>query len=77
MCQKSGKVFKQFYALVLTTAEMNSPKVLRVYKVPPNQAQISKVIDDVVGKFPSSHPYGNNTKIHTMPINIPISMLLP
>ena len=78
MCQKSGKVFKQFYALILTSAEMKSPKVLRVYKISPNQAQITKVIsDNVVGKFPSSHPYGNNPQIHTVPIDIPVSMLLP
>ena len=56
---------------------MKAPKVLRVYKAPPNQAQISKIIsEDVVGKLPSSHPYGNNTQIHTVPIHIPISMLL-
>lgn len=77
MCQKSHNVFKQFYALILTSAEMKTPKVLRVYKALPNQAQISKVIsEDVVGKLPSSHPYGNNTQIHTVPIHIPISMLL-
>lgn len=78
MCQKSGKVFKQFYALILTSAEMKSPKVLRVYKISPNQAQISKVIsDNVVGNFPSSHPYGNSPQIHTVPIDIPVTMLLP
>ena len=76
MCQKHANVFKQFYALVLTSAEMKAPKVLQVYKTPPNQAQISKVIfEDIVGKLPSSHPYGNNTQIHTVPINIPISIL--
>lgn len=56
---------------------MKSPKILRVYRIPPNQNQISNVIsEDVVGKLPSSHPYGNNTQIHTVPIHIPISMLL-
>ena len=77
MCQKNRNVFKQFYALMLTSAEMKSPKVLRVYRIPPNEAQITKIIsEDVVGKFPSSHPYGNNAQVHTVPIHIPVSMLL-
>lgn len=77
MCQKNCNVFKQFYALILTSAEMTTPKVLRVYKMPPKEAQITKVIsEDVVGKFPSSHPYGNNAQVHTVPIHIPVSMLL-
>ena len=56
---------------------MKSPKILRVYRMPPKEYQINRVIlDDVVGKFPSSHFYGNNTQIHTVPIHIPISSLL-
>ena len=56
---------------------MKSPKVLHVYRMPPKEAQITKVIsEDVVGKLSSSHLYGNNTQIHTVPMHIPISMLL-
>jgi len=56
---------------------MKSPKVLRVYNIIPSNAEINRVIsEDVVGKLPSSHPYGNNTQVHTVPIHIPISMLL-
>jgi hypothetical protein len=77
MCQKNCNVFKQFYALILTSAEIKTPKVLRIYKMLPKDHQVAKVIsEDVVGKLPSSHPYGNNTQIHTVPIHIPISMLL-
>jgi hypothetical protein len=77
MCQKNCNVFKQFYALILTSAEMKSPKVLRVYRTLPKEAQITKIIsEDVVGKLTSSHLYGNNTQVHTVPIHIPISMLL-
>ena len=77
MCQKNSNMFKQFYALILTSAELKTPKVLRVYRIPPKEAQITKVIsEDIVGKLPSSHPYGNNTQIHTVPIHIPVSMLL-
>jgi hypothetical protein len=77
MCQKHANVFKQFYALILTSAEMKTPKVLQVYRIPPNQSQITKVVSEqVVGKLPSSHLYGNNTQVHTVPLQIPISMLL-
>lgn len=56
---------------------MKTPKILRVYRIPPKDHQISKVIsEDIVGKLPSSHPYGNNVQLHTVPIHIPISMLL-
>lgn len=56
---------------------MKTPKILQVYRIPPNQSQITKVVSEqMVGKLPSPHLYGNKPEIHTVPINIPISMLL-
>jgi hypothetical protein len=56
---------------------MKTPKVLQVYRIPPNHAQITKVVSEqVVGKLPSPHLYGNKPEIHTVSLQIPISMLL-
>ena len=56
---------------------MKSPKILRVCKLPPKDAQINKIIsEEVIGKMQTPHLYGNKPEIHTVPIQIPISMLL-
>jgi hypothetical protein len=56
---------------------MKAPKIIHVCKLPPKGAQLNKIIsEELVGKMQSSHLYGNKPEIHTVPIHIPISMLL-
>ena len=76
MCQKSCKVFKQFYALVLT-GPVSQTKALQVFKHPPTQSQIDIVVSKhVVGKVtPVPHLYSEKPKIEVVPIEIPMDIL--
>ena len=78
MCSKSCNAVKQFYAVMLTSAQMTSPRFLQVYKMPPREDEVRQLLSDhVIGKLePSPHLYGNKPEIHLVPIQIPISMLL-
>jgi len=77
MCQKTGKVFKQFYALMLTSHELASPKALQVFNRPPTKQQIQDVvIKHVIGKSePVPHMYAEKPKVHLVPIHIPLDIL--
>ena len=77
MCQKAGKVFKQFYAVMLTSSQMKSPRVLQVYKMPPREDVVRQLINDnVIGKMePSPHLYGDKPEVHLVPVHIPIDIL--
>jgi hypothetical protein len=76
MCQKSCKVFKQFYALVLT-GPVSHTKALQVFKHPPTQSQIDIAVSKhVVGKVtPVPHLYSEKPKIEVVPIHIPVDIL--
>lgn len=77
MCQKSCNIVKQFYAVMLTSAQLKSPKVLQVYKMPPKDVEVRRLVTEhVIGKaIPSPHLYGNNPEVHLVPIQIPLHML--
>jgi len=77
MCQKSCKVFKQFYAVMLTSSQLQSPKVLQVFKEVPKANVVSQLIaNHVVGKSkPSSHLYGDKPEVHVVPVQIPVGIL--
>lgn len=74
MCQKSSKVFKQFYAVMLTSPVSKS---LQVFKVPPTQQQIDHVImKHVVGKIdPTPFIYSEKPRVEIIPIDIPVDIL--
>ena len=75
MCQKS-KVFKQFYALILTN-HTSAPKSLQVFKFPPTQKQVDEIIvKQVIGKMPPTpFIYSEKPKIEIVPIHIPVDIL--
>ena len=77
MCQKGGQVFKQFYAVMLTSGQLKSPRFLQAYKMPPRKDEMARLISDrVIGKLePSPHLYGDNPEIHVVPIHIPVNIL--
>jgi hypothetical protein len=77
MCQKAGKVFKQFYAVMLTSSKLQSPKVLQIFKDSPKEHVISNLVSiHVVGKIePSPHLYGDKPQIHVIPVQIPLDIL--
>ena len=78
MCQKGGQVFKQFYALVLTTP-MSVPRSLQVFKYPPTQYQIdTTIVQTVVGfKEPELElePGTEKPLVYVVPIHIPLDIL--
>jgi len=76
MCQKSGKVFKQFYAVVLTSP-VSVSRSLQVFKLPPTKEQIDNVITrHVVGKVePVPFIYSEKPKVEVIPIQIPFNIL--
>ena len=77
MCHKASTVFKQFYAVMLTSPQMKSPRVLQVYKMPPREDVVRQLIsDNVIGKMePSPHLYGDKPEVHLVPVHIPIDIL--
>ncbi len=77
MCQKGSQVFKQFYAVMLTSAQMKSPRVLQVYKMPPREDIVRQLVtEQVIGKMePSPHLYGDKPEVHLVPVQIPIDIL--
>jgi hypothetical protein len=74
MCQKPSKLFKQFYAVMLTSPVSRS---LQVFKVPPTQNQIDTVImNHVIGKVdPAPFIYSEKPRVEVVPIQIPVHML--
>jgi hypothetical protein len=77
MCQKSGQIVRQFYAVMLTSSRLQSPKVLQVFKEPPKDHIVSRLVaNHVVGKSePSGHPYGDKPQVHIVPVHIPLDIL--
>ena len=76
MCQKSCQVFKQFYAVILTSP-VSFPRSLQVFKTPPTKHQIDDVIlKHVIGKVtPVPHLYSEKPKVEVVPIQIPVDIL--
>jgi len=74
MCQKSGQVFKQFYALMIVSPVTRS---LKIFKLPPTQLQIDEVIrKQVIGKMEPVHfIYSEKPKVEVVPIHIPFDIL--
>ena len=72
-----ASVVKQFYAVMLTSAQMKSPRFLQIYIMPPKEDEVRKLIsENVIGKMePSPHMYGNNPEVHLVPIHIPVDIL--
>lgn len=72
MCQKSCKIFKSFYAVMLTSSTSVPPKALHVFKKAPTKAQMSEFI----GKMPVVvNVYDHTPKVYVVPINIPVDIL--
>ena len=72
MCQKSCKVFKSFYVVMLTSSTSVPPKALHVFKKAPTRGQMSELI----GKMPVVvNVYDHTPKVHVVPINIPVDIL--
>jgi len=78
MCQKSSKVFKQFYALMLVSP-VSITKSLQVFKFPPTQLQIDEVVRrQVIGKVePAPFIYSEKPKVEVVPIQIPVDIFYP
>ena len=76
MCQKSCQVFKQFYALILTSP-ISVTRSLQVYKMPPTKNQIDDaILKHVVGKVePVPHLYSEKPKVEVIPIQISVDIL--
>jgi len=75
MCQK-GQIFKQFYAVMLTSPTVK-PTALQVFKSVPSELQVSEVINKyVIGKLPpTSHAYGDKPEVHVVPVKIATDIL--
>jgi hypothetical protein len=69
MCQKSSKVFKQFYAVVSSSSAF-PPRSLQVFKNRPTEDQIKLVIRKV-----EPFIYSEKPKIDIIPIHIPVDIL--
>jgi len=78
MCQKSCKVFKQFYAVMLVSP-VSVARSLQVFKVPPTKEQVDLVIArHVIGKVePAPFIYSEKPKVEVVPIHIPLDILYP
>jgi len=76
MCQKAGKIYKQFYNVVLISNSA-SPKSLQVFKLPPTERQIQSVIvNHIVGKIkPLPYMYPDKPQLHIIPIEISVDIL--
>lgn len=76
MCQKGCNIFKQFYAVVLTSP-YSAPKSLQVLKFPPTEKQLQYIIaNKVVGNSESTpFPYSEKPKIEVIPIHIPVDIM--
>jgi len=76
MCQKSYKVFKQFYAVVLTN-QFSASRALQVFKHKPTEDQIQHIIStQIAGKIePTPYIYSEKPKIEILPIQIPVDIL--
>jgi hypothetical protein len=76
MCQKSTKVFRQFYALMLVSP-VALTRSLQVFKLPPTQSQIDEVVrNQIIGKIePTPFIYSEKPKVEVIPINISYDML--
>lgn len=76
MCQKSCQVFKQFYALILTSP-VSVPRSLQVFKSPPTKHQIDDIIlKNVIGNVePVPHLYSEKPKVEVVPIHISVDIL--
>lgn len=76
MCQKSCKVFKQFYAVILTSP-VSVSRSLQVFKAPPTKEQLENVVTKhVIGKIePTPFIYSEKPKVEVIPINISYDML--
>jgi hypothetical protein len=82
MCQK-GQVFRQFYAVILTSPSLVKPTALQVFKSVPSELQVSEVINKyVIGKMPPVAPvgaaaygYGDKPQVHVVPIKIATEVL--
>ena len=76
MCQKSCKVFKQFYAVILTSP-VSVSRSLQVFKAHPTNEQINNVITKhIIGKMePAPFIYSEKPKIEVIPIHIPVDIL--
>ena len=77
MCQKAGQVFRQFYAVILTSPSLVNPTALQVFKSVPSDLQVSEVINKhVIGKVPPvPHGYGDKPQVHVVPIKIATEVL--
>ena len=77
MCQKAGQVFRQFYAVMLTSPTLAKPIALQVFKSVPSEFQVSEVINKhVIGKMPPvPHSYGDKPQVHVVPIKIATEVL--
>ena len=77
MCQKGCNVFKQFYAVVLTSP-CSAPKSLQVLKLPPTEKQLQFIIENhVIGKTElTPFIYSEKPKLQVVPISIPVDILL-
>lgn len=76
MCQKSSKLFKQFYAVMLTSP-VSVSRSLQVFKAPPTKEQIDIVVmNHVVGKVePAPFIYSEKPRVEVVAIQIPVHML--
>jgi len=74
MCQKSSKIFKQLYAVILTSNTYVAPKALQVFKNKPTADEINRIIStQVIGKIePTPYIYSEKPKIDIVQIDIPI-----
>jgi len=77
MSDKACQVFKKFYAVMVSSAQLQNPRVLQVFKEVPRDNVVSQLIaEHVVGKSePSPHLYGDKPKIHVVPVHIPVDIL--
>ena len=76
MCQKGCKIFKQFYA-VIVTGPATVTRTLHVFKTLPTKYQVDEaVVKNLVGKVePVPHLYAEKPRIEVVPIHIPVDIL--
>ena len=76
MCNKSSKVFKQFYAVMLVSP-VSATRSLGVFKYPPTKTQVQSVLTKYIGEKvePLPYLYVEKPRVEIVTLNIPVNSL--
>ena len=76
MCNKSSRVFKQFYAVMLVSP-VSATRSLEVFKYPPTKTQVQSVLTKYITSKaePLPYLYLEKPRVEIVTLNIPVNSL--